>query len=768
LYPPALIDPTTSSDELGNNISPLADAERSDADEERIDTLLKTLIIEAEREDEDIRRRPLREAKRNECYFSNMQKFFYDEVARDYRALESVVKEVEELEDIKQINIYRPFLESLIAALSVSLPNVEFTPDDSEDSDDVETAEAYTRISELVAKHNLAPLMLIKAITLFFNQGTIFGYNYYKEDSAYGVIRKPITETNSKLVGDLQCPECGNTLGSTDIVNNKSLNPDVLKSPDIQRAAIGAAQAMMPQQTCENCNQNVTPEIAGTRIEYEDEVVGYEETPKGRSRFDIFGMTSVKIPFYARNQESIGYLILRLEDHIAKFKKVYSEFADKIGAEGGDTGRYERWSRLPLEYNSGVMKNITTLRTAWFRPWYFYHLAIEDAEFLESKYPNGVSASIIGDTIVEKKVEKLDDKWTLSFDPRSNYVHGEPHGNLLVPLADAETDIFNLGLQSIEYGIPETFAHPKTLNLQKYKETRAAPGMIVPALPPGPDKTISDGFHTLQTATLSGEYTRFAESLTQKQQFVSGAFPSIFGGAPEGSDTAAVYQESRNRALQRLQLTWQIISVFWSRLITKCVTDYAENLKEDESYSKKQNGTFVNVWVRTSQLKGKIGHVEPEVSQQIPQSWSQKKDFFMQLIQLQIPEVGQIVLHPNNIENLKQMVGMPEFYLPGECDRNKQFSEYYELSQGQSLDGQHSSVPIDIVVDDHQLQMLVLKNILVGSVGVQLYKTNPQGYQNCILHYREHEMAAQAKTIAPTGMSAPGEMPPTASNQSEG
>src|SRR5207249_11513024 len=108
------------------------------------------------------------------------------------------------------------------------------------------------------------------------------------------------------------------------------------------------------------------------------------------------------------------------------------------------------WSRLPLEYNSGVMRNIATLRTAWFRPWYFYHLDIEDAEFLESIYPDGVSVSVIGDTVVEKKKEKLDDKWTISFDPRSNYVHGEPHGNMLVPLADAETDIFNLGLQSIE------------------------------------------------------------------------------------------------------------------------------------------------------------------------------------------------------------------------------------------------------------------------------------------------------------------------------
>ena len=96
------------------------------------------------------------------------------------------------------------------------------------------------------------------------------------------------------------------------------------------------------------------------------------------------------------------------------------EYADKIGPEGGDTERYERWSRLPLEYNSGVMRNIATLRTAWIRPWYFYYLDAEDAESLEKQFPRGVAVSIIGDTIVEKKKERLDDKWTISFDPRSN------------------------------------------------------------------------------------------------------------------------------------------------------------------------------------------------------------------------------------------------------------------------------------------------------------------------------------------------------------
>lgn len=724
----------------------------AELENEEIEHLLRELVRKAELEDEDIRPAMLMRCKRNTLYFNNIQKIFYDEVARDYRTIDSAISQMEQLgaaDDIKTINVYRAFAESLIAALSVQVPNVEFFPDDSEDPNDIETAEAYSKIAELVTKHTQAPLMLIKALTILFNQGVCAAYNFYKTDPAFGTIKTPATTTVKQVpLVDLRCSNCFEMLDSS--------IPQDLFVPNT------------PLQ-CGNCGATA-PGLPFVRIDNITETLAAGEgTPKGRSGFDLFGPTNVKVPLYARNQAGCGYLVLRLEDHIAKWKTVYSSKAEELKAGGGDTYSWERWARMPVDYMGSYGPDITTGRFAWFRPWYYNTLLPEDAAKLFTKYPEGCMVSIIGDVVVDKTHENLDSRWTLTFDPRSDYIHAEPAGNALVPLQDAKNDMFNLGLMSIEFGIPETFAHPKTLNLQKYNSSPNTPGMVSAALPPTPGSTIADGFHTVKTASLSNEYTEFDRGLDQTAQFVTGAFPSIFGGAnTSGSKTATEYTESRARALQRLQLTWQMISTFWSQLMSKCVTDYARNLREDEKYSKKQNGTFVNVWIKKSSLSGSVGHVEPEINGQLPQSWAQKKDFMMQLIGMQIPEVATILLNPNNTEKLKQLTGMPDFYIPGENDRNKQFTEFYLLSQQQPVDETTPSIQVDIDVDDHQVHMQVLKNILVDTVGTQLYSTNPAGYQNNILHYRMHEMALRAKTIAPAGGSPEGAPPPSATKTTQG
>jgi hypothetical protein len=700
-----------------------AKAERQD----KIESAVKELMKLAEKEDEDLRWPMLRRAKRNEYYFNNIQKIYFDEVARDYRTIDSIVDELANfapVDNIKTINVYRAYAESLIAALSVSEPSVEFSPDDADNPDDIQTAQAYSKIAELVRKHNFSSLMHIKALTIQFNQGLVAGFNFYKTDPAYGVYSSPKrTETKSTKTFDILCPQCHEVI-------------------DTQ-----VPEAALPQQSqiiCPECNFNGPPVISA-KLENTDEVVEWEDTPKGRALFDIFGMTNVKVPLYARRQTDCGYVILRLEDHIAKWKAAYEDYADEITTGGGDTYTYERWSRIPPEYYGTIPKNIATGRFGFFRPWYFNVLGAEEAALLKEEYPNGLFATCVNDLLVEIINEKLDDRWTLSFDPRSQFIHAEPPGNALVPLQDCENDLFNLGEQTIEYGIPETFAHPKTLNLEHYSKSGAAPGMISPALPPGPDKSLSDGFFTVKAGTLTGEYTSFYQGLRTTQQFVTGAFPSLFGGdMNNGSETATEYTESKSRAQQRLYLTNQIVTAFWSGLIYKCCRDYAKNLREDESFSKKNGGTYINVWIRKSELAGKVGEMSPELNGQLPQSWGQKKDFVMSLVKLQDPIISQILLHPNNSELIKEVVGIPEFYLPGEHDRNKQLQEYYALSAG-------TQIPIDVVVDDHAVHMQVLKNILVSSQGIYLYQTNPDFYQLCIDHYRQHEMAQQAKTIAASG-----------------
>lgn len=712
---------------------------------ERIKTLLSELFEIAEREDETFRYRMLQVCKRNNLYFDNIQRIFFDEVARDYRTVDSALTELEKTygsEDIKTINIYRAFAESLIAALSVSTPLVEFTPDDAENEFDIQTSEAYSRIVDLVQRHTAAGLMFVKALRIHYNQGALFAYNFYKQDPSYGTISKPKEVQKKEVpIADTFCASCFEPLDRGLPVDSIPLSAD-----------------------CLSCGYQGAPEVM-QRVEYQDEVVQWENTPKGRVGYDIFGMTHVKAPLYARKQEDVGYLILRLEDNVAKFKKLYGE---GIESGGGDTYRFERWARIPMEYFGTLPKDLTTARYGFFRPWYFYQLSYDDAQFLEEQFPNGVKVTKIGDDVLEAESENLDDCWTITFNPLSDFIHSEPPGNVSIPIQDAENDLYNLGLLSVGYGIPETFVHPKTVNLQKYKESMASPGMMTPAMPPGPDKSLADGFHTIKAATLSNEYTNFERTTQELGQFVTGAVPSLWGGTnTAGSNTATEYTESRARALQRLQLTWKMTSDFWQKLMFKCARQFANNIKEDEHFAVKKNGSYINVWVRKSELLGKIGQIEPEANEQLPQTWMQKRDFIMQLVQLQDPNIGAILLHPNNSELLKKITGMPEFYIPGEHDRNKQWAEYYLLSQQAPL-GDRPSIEPDLDIDDHYAEMQVLKNILVSPTGIALYQSFPTGYTNCVLHYKAHELALQAKTMSMAGGKTPGEKPDSATKTSEG
>tara|TARA_R110000868_G_scaffold16913_7_gene74968 strand:- start:4456 stop:6723 length:2268 start_codon:yes stop_codon:yes gene_type:complete len=729
-----------------------AEDEAPDEEElkEELDRAFKQLIELAEREDEDLRFPLLRGWKRNDLYMNNIQTIFFDEIARDYRTLDSIMNEMDgngNSSDIKTVNYYKAYAESIIAALSVQAPNTQFMPDDAEDPEDVETSKAYSKIEELVSKHNNAGLMLIKALTLLYNCGVIFAHNYYREDPNYGTTREPKTTAQvPKSYADLRCKQCGVVVDS------------------------GVPMETQPEAStidCPECGYQGPPDLI-VRIEHEDEVTEWADTPKGRSHFDIYGPTYVKAPLYARNQGNMGYLILRLEEHIAKLRTIYPE--EELTQGGGDNVRYERWSRLPIQYKGTAPKELTTIRYCWFRPWYYANLEEDLIQLVSNKYPKGVMVAIVGDQIVEARHANIDDEWTASFDPKANFLHAEPAGNAVIPIQDAKNDLFNLGLQSIEYGIPETFVHPKTLNLDNYAKSGATPGMMTQALPPGPDKTLSDGFYTVKAATLSNEYTTFDRNLDQTGQFVSGAMPSIWGGATKvsGDSTASEAAQSRSQSLQRLQLIWESVSVFWSSMMFKCVKDYAQHLRSDDKFTKSENGTFINVWINKSSLQGKVGHVEPELTGSLPQSWAQKKDFVMKLIEMQNPEVGAILLHPNNSELVKRATGMNDLYVPGENDRNKQYQEYYLLSKSQPVSETEGSIPIDIDVDDHMVHMQVLKNILVSAQGIALYIENPSGYQNCILHYRQHQMATQAMTMAPNSGTGVNEPPPSATDTNQG
>lgn len=678
---------------------------------EEVKKALKTILDNIEHEDEDIRITELRNWRQLQLYAKGIMDIYWDELATDWRSFSNDDSDIE-IGPNRNINIFRAHMESVVAALSVKVPTTIFFPDDADNPEDCETADAYSAIADLLQKHNKSPLQIIKIIYIMWTQGTVAAYNYYKIDPKYGSVRVPKKVEQKILSYDMYCDNCGNGLGL------------VKETPPT-----------MPLH-CDNCKVTKVPQSLAFE-ETIERIVDYTTEPKGRVEFDFFGPINVKIPFYARKQSDIGYLLLKLDPHFAMLRSIYD--ADiKSGGPGEDT--YERWIRLTQEYQGNIPRDLCTIKSLWIRPWMYFSITNDDStvELLLKTYPNGAYCTFVNDKLTDCIDENLDDHWTISIDPLSDFIHNEPLGKPLQPIQDMRNDLVDLSFKTIEYGISENFVDPQVVDFNKYKEQQATPGMLTPAKSKA-GQTLGESFFQTTPAHLSAEVQEFGQQLDTDGQFVVGDFPSVYGGPSEGSKTAFEYDKSNAQALQRLSLTWKRLVDLWTNLMSKAVVEYAENMKEDEKNVKRENGRFINTWIRKESLNGKIGSVEPETSEQLPQSWEQKWHLITNLLQMQDPAINSVLLSPENAHLMKQAVALPQFYVPGDHDRTKQFGEIYDLI----ANPQDQSVQVGLDEDDHPVHERVIKHYLTSPQGIHLYKSNPMAYQAIIQHYRMHKQAEQ-------------------------
>jgi ribosomal protein S27E len=682
---------------------------------EEIEVALRTIFESCEREDQELRLRYLSVWRQLQLYAKGIFDLFWDDTARDWRSFSNENTEDDSNQYNRNINIFRGHMESVVAALSVKLPGVEFLPDDADDPLDLETAQAFSEVVKLIQKHNKSHLLLIKALYIFWTQGTVCAYNYYRTDPKFGTIKVPEKQSDQITNYKMYCQACGNLIAT--VKETKPTTPI----------------------TCNNCG---TIEIPETTEYYEtvERITGYREEPKGREVFNFYGPINVKIPMYARTQENVGYLIFKDDVHTSMLKNQFPEFEDLISAGGTGNDSYERYIRLLPEYIGNVPNSLGTIACVWIRPWNYWTIDDKDIrDQLFELFPNGAKYIYVGDVLVAAADACLDDSWTISVDPLSDFIHNEPLGKPLVPVQEMRNDLVSLAFQSIEYSIPENFADPRVLDFDKYKQQQSLPGMFT-AVKKAPDSgSLADAFFQTTPSRLSEEVQVFGENLDRDGQFVTHDFPSVYGGPSEGSKTAFEYNKSNTAALQALGLTWKRVVDLWTNTMAKSAVEFVENMKEDEKYVKKEGGKFLNVWIRKQSLTGKIGEVEPETSEMLPQSWEQKWQLIVQLLQMKDPTINSVLLMPENSGLMKQVVAMPEFTIPGEMDRQKQLGEIYDIINGDP------SVDVDIELDNHPVHMSVIKNQMVSPIGVSLHKTNPQAYGMIVEHYKKHEMAMAAK-----------------------
>lgn len=699
---------------------------------------LKTVVDRYYKEDYTVRERQVRTYKELKLFWDGLYQVWFDETAHDWRFYQPRDEGDDAYYD-KPINLFKAYLESIIAALSVLVPPVNCVPDDAENSIDLETANAGEKIAELIYKHNNVSLLWVKALFIFCTEGMVACHNYSKQDKKYGTVKKDVRGDVEEPINKLVCPNC-----KLEFPNDVNLEvPIICPNPE--------------------CQQLITPTMEQTGTQTVNKIVGTTDEPKSRQCLDAYGGLFVKTPVWARKQDDCLYLTLAYETHFANARDRYPDIRERITPQGiGD--EYEKYARLSTQYRGDYPNDNVTCKQSWLRPKAFEVLDdTEDVNWWKKEFPKGVCAHFVNDVFAEAHDEDLDEHWTLTYNPLSDYLQHDPLGLLLVTVQEITNDIISLIVQTIEHGIPQTFADPTVLNFKKYGQSQTKPGVIFPAVPKA-GRGMGDSFHEVKTATLSQEIMPFLTQIQSAGQLVSGALPSLFGGALDGSKTASEYSMSRSQALQRLQNTWKIFTVWWKEIFGKVIPAFIEDAKkmgQDERYVKKdQTGKWINNFIRITELHGKIGSVELEANENLPITWLQKKDTLMQLLTSTNQVVMSALSHPDNLPIIRDAIGLTDFKIPNEADRNKQYNEITILLDGipirvppgeeqmmmAEMEGipppQEQSFPsleVDPEIDNHAVEFEIGRGWLISPEGRLAKIENEEGYENVLLHVLQHK-----------------------------
>ena len=730
---------------------------------EALERHIKSLSDHFENEDTAVRQRQIRQWRKMKLYWAGFTRIWFSETAHNWQIWDQSIETEDNQASYydKPINLFRAYLESIIAALSINIPVVHCTPDDAENPDDINTAEAGNNIYLMVSKYINSQLLFIQALYVLCTEGMVAAYTYSKEDEKYGTYEDKKYEDME--VEARQCAVCGMVL-SDELFAEAGLEQPQEEIEDFDSSELDEfapddddvhLHALLNKQeiVCPQCSSLLDPSLEKQKLII-PRLTGITKKPKSRQCFEVYGGLYVKVPNYAKEQKDIPYLRFSYETHyanaIARFEKLQGmakkDVQLKREGSSGIYDPYERWGRLSPQYYGEYPTNNVTVRMYWFRPESYWVLEEDNVKELKNKYPDGLKAIFVNDILCELHNENLDDCWTITKNPLSDYIHYDPLGLLLTSVQDITNDLIALTLQTIEQGIPQTFADPAVLDFEAYRNSEATPGGVYPTKAQGATKNIAEGFTTLKTASLSPEVMPFGASIQSMGQLASGALPSLFGGggSEQGSKTASEYAMSRAQALQRLQTPWKMLTLWWKDSWSKIIDSYIKDAVDDEHFTKKDyQGNFLKVYIKKAQLEGKIGSVELEGSEQIPSTWQQKKDALMQLLQMNNPQILEALMSPENLSLLKEALGLQDFVMPGEDYRIKQFEEIRQLLDSEPLPDGSPSVPIDVELDDHALEAEVVKSWAVSEAGRLAKIENPSGYMNVLAHGKEHIMQVQ-------------------------
>lgn len=482
-------------------------------------------------------------------------------------------------------------------------------------------------------------------------------------------------------------------------------------------------------------------------------ITGVQPVPNGQERISVYGGLNLKVMPYANELRESAYLILAEEQHAATLRAAYPALADQIGA--GDPGpgdSYERLARLalvePLGAPAGALPftSLVTYKRCWLRPWAFWaHADADIRDQLLELFPQGCMVAFAGEVFLEARPEMLDDHWRLCRAMPGVGMYTEPVGASIISIQKRVNDLANIQAEHVEYGAaPPILYDARYINGQALANKRMEPASYTPVVvesAPGA-KPLAEMIFQPRIGLDPSIYAQ-GQNLFETAQFLTGAFPAVFGGSMQDVTTATGYGMARDQALGRLSLFWRQIKQFHADLMLAAVNVFRKNRTQDvEQVLFQRSGDYASRFIRLGDLKGNITvHPEADV---FPASWSEIRQNVLQLLQSPDPYIQNVLTNPLNADQVKQYIGVPGLVLPEEDNRSKQFREIDELLRGEPVfDSQRGywlpTVPADPLVDDNSVHIRAIREWAVSDDGQHAKNLSPGGYANVMAHLLQHQ-----------------------------
>jgi len=754
---------------------------------------LKGLVDELARENIYARRQEIRKVRQARLFWKGKQYIWWSERDQAFHTpFDTSWTQSDDVGDDMPryqyvTNIYQPFGLSLVAALSQTVPATRLFPESPTDERDITTAKAGTKVIEYLERSNDARGLLQDTAFYLYTDGKVGGYvRYVVDGQRFGFNVQEVFEEAEVVLTAAKalCPECGwegapkATVPVEEAEQESAFDRDPVEDDAAESAAAVSGAGSEERRleagatNCPQCGAALTDsDITPAETVRVPRRAGIERVPNGQEVISIVGALELKTPLWAREQFEFPYLIWGIEAHISKLKAAYPHVADKItpGGLGGDQ-EYERIARLTvaqgstmIEQTGDVLANLVTFQRAWLRPWAFY--AIDDLptrQQLLALFPDGCYVAFAGETYCESRNEGMDDHWRVLHAMPGDGQDRPALGESLISVQERLNDLANIAIETYEYGIPSTFVDAEIIDLEALEEQTNAPGAMYP-VHPRPGQPVGAGFYATPQAQLSPDMLRhMADLFGPISQFLTGAFPALFGGEMENTKTASGYAMARDQAMGRLGLPWGRIRRFYSDLMLLALECFRRNRVEDmELPVVSSSGDWSAETIHLADLAGRV-RVYPEADENFPVSWTQQKQSLFQLMQLMgnDPAFKQAMADPENMAVLKRLVGLDDLALPGDEARVKQFREIARLLLEppqvftDSLTGVlrvEPSIRPDVFADDHAAELATCRRWMSSDDGQRAKQANPQGFANVRAHAIAHfrALSAQAAGMSP-------------------